>query len=159
MGVSCHLIAIQIGDDKMSGVEVAEGKSRVAFIRLKENHVSLDLSSQRAVAQKKGGNALDLIGALLVPSNGLSVFLQNMSDHLHCGGLAITARNSNDGVRQGDFAQNRRKELQHDQAGKAGAPAHHLSYLVKDLAKENRKKACHSNLISAEKRQFSDIQS
>ena len=81
MGVSRHLIAVEIGDDEMGGGEMAEGETGVTLIRLKQNDISLYLSAEGTVIQQEGRYTLDLIRPLLIPSNGLAVFTENMGNH------------------------------------------------------------------------------
>ena len=74
----------------------------------------------------QGGDALDLVGALLVVDHGLPRGPEDGGDHLHRGGLAVGAGDGDDVFRQLHPGEDVRTDLQGELAGHGAALAHQL---------------------------------
>ena len=73
MAVAGELVPIEVGDDELCGVEELEAEFGVPLVALQQQHVGLDLAAEGGVGQHQGGNALDLVGTLLVVDDVLAV--------------------------------------------------------------------------------------
>ena len=91
VAVPGQLVPVEIGDDELRGVEVPEALSGIPLIGLDQQHVRPHPAGEVRVGQHQGGDALDLVGALLVVDHGLPRGPEDGGDHLHRGGLAVGA--------------------------------------------------------------------
>ena len=106
----------------------------VPLIALQQQHISLHLAPQGGVGQHQGGDALDLVGALLVVDHVLAAGAEDGGDHLHGGGFAVAAGDGDDVLRQLHPGQNVRADLQGELAGHGAALAHQLAHKAAQLA-------------------------
>ena len=144
MTVARELVAVEIGDNIVRGLDVAEGIACEALVALDEQNIALDLAAKSGAAKHERGDALDLVGAFTVPRNPLSVLLQDMGDHLDRRGLAVAARDGDDIGRKLHSAENIGTEPERDLSGKAAALADQLADKAQELADQNGKKDLHS---------------
>ena len=105
--------------------------------------VRLHSSAEGRVVQHKGGHALDLVGAFLVPRHGFAVLGQNVGNHLHGGGLAVAARDGDHIARQLYAAENVGTKPERHLSGLAAALAYQLTRKAQQLADKNGKKFFH----------------
>ena len=145
VAVAGELVAVQVGDDVVGGLEIAEGVLGVALIGLDDRRVALAPSCQGAAAQQHGGDALDLVGALPVEHHLFSGGGEHMGDHLGRGGLAVAAGNGDDLRRKLHLLQNVGADLQRDLSGQAAAPPHKGTDEAYELADQNGQKFSHGN--------------
>ena len=145
VAVAGELVAVQVGDDVVGGLEIAEGVLGVALIGLDDHRVALTPSCQGAAAQQHGGDALDLVGALPVEHHLFSGGGEHMGDHLGRGGLAVAAGNGDDLRRKLHPLQNVGTDLQRDLSGQAAAPPHKGTDKAYELADQNGQKFSHGN--------------
>ena len=143
VAVPGELVPVEVGDDEVGGVEVAEGQPGIALVALQQQHVPPDLAGQGAPGEDQGGDALDLVGALLVVEDGPPVGAQNGGDHLHGGGLAVGAGDSDDQGGQLYPPQHVGADLQGVLAGEAAALPHQLADEAQQLADHDGEKYSH----------------
>ena len=111
MAVAGELVPVEVGDDELRGVEELEAELGVPLVTLQQQHVGLDLPAEGGVGQHQGGDALDLVGALLVVDHIFSICPEDGGDHLHRGGLAVGAGDGDDVGRQLHPAQDVRADF------------------------------------------------
>ena len=148
VAVSGELVTVEVGDDEVGGVEVAEGQPGIALVALQQEHVPPDLAGQGAPGEDQGGDALDLVGALLVVEDGPPVGAQNGGDHLHGGGLAVGAGDGDDVSGQLDPGENIRADLQGEFAGHGAALAHQLAHGTAEFTYQDGEKFFQSASVS-----------
>ena len=137
MAVPGELVPVEVGDDKLCGVKILEAVGGIALVAFQQQHIGLDPAAQRGVGQNQGGNALHLIGALGIIDDVPALRPQHRGDHLHSGGLAVGAGDSDDVGRQRHPFQNIRAYLQGKLAGHGTALADELSHKAAQLADHN----------------------
>ena len=145
MAVAGELVPVEVGDDELRGVEVAEGVAGVALVALEKQHIRLDLAAQGGVGQEQGGDALHLVGALGVVDDGLPLRAEDGGDHLHRGGLSVGAGDGHDVGRQGQPCQDVRADLQCRLAGHGAALADEPAHGPAQLADDDGEKLSHGN--------------
>ena len=120
-------------------MEELEGAGGVALVGFNQEHVGLDLAPQGGVGQHQGGDALDLVGALLVVDNGFPVRPEDGGDHLHRGGLAVGAGDGDDVLWQLHPSENIRADLQGEFPRHGAALADELPHGPAQLADDDGK--------------------
>ena len=137
VAVPGELVPVEIGDNKLRGMEILEAVGGIALVAFQQQHIGLDPAAQRSVGQNQGGNALHLIGALGIIDDVPALRPQHRGDHLYSGGLAVGAGDSDDVGRQRHPFQNIRAYLQGKLAGHGTALADELSHKAAQLADHN----------------------
>ena len=137
MAVPGQLVPVEIGDNKLRGMEILEAVGSVPLVAFQQQHIGLDPAAQRSVGQNQGGNTLHLIGALGIIDDVPALRSQHRGDHLYSGGLAVGAGDSDDVGRQRHPFQNIRAYLQGKLAGHGTALADELSHKAAQLADHN----------------------
>ena len=128
MAVAGELVPVEVGNDKVGGVEPLEAVAGVALVALQQQYVAAHLSAQSAVGEDKGGDALDLVGALGVDDNLFPRGAEDGGDHLHGGGFAVGAGDGDDLFGQLHPAQNVGTDLEGILSGQAAALAHQFAH-------------------------------
>ena len=143
VAVPGELVPVEVGDDKVGGVEIAEGVFGVALVALQQEHVPPHFAQKGAVGQNQGGDPLDLVGALLVVDHFLPRGGEDGGGHLHGGGLAVAPGDGDHIGGQGDPAQDIRAELQGVFSGKAAPLPHQLAHKANQLTDQNGQNFSH----------------
>ena len=137
MAVAGQLVAVEVRDDVVRRPDVFEGVACKPLVALDQQDVRLDLAAEGRTVEHERRDALDLVGALLVPRHGLAVLRQDVGDHLHGGGVAVAARHGDDVRRQLHTAEDIGTELQRHLSGLAAALADELARKAQELADQD----------------------
>ena len=148
VAVPGQLIPVQVGDDELRGVEVPEALGGIPLVGLDQQHVRPHPAGEGRVGQDQRGDALDLVGALLVVDHGLAARPEDGGDHLHRGGLSVGAGDGDDMLGQLDTGQNVRADLQGEFAGHGAALAHQLAHGTAEFTYQDGEKFFQSASVS-----------
>ena len=91
VAVSGQLIAEQIGAEHHVRRKIFKDQAGEALVHLEDDEILPDPSGQVCRYQQRGGNAAGQVGAFGVVGNGMSLFFDDMSDHVGGRGLAVGA--------------------------------------------------------------------
>ena len=112
MAVPGQLVPVEIGDDELRGVEVAEA---LAAYRSSDS-ISSTSARTRPVRDAWVSTSvvtpLDLVGALFIVDHGFAPGPQDGGDHLHGGGFAVGAGDGDDVAGQLDPGEDIGADLQ-----------------------------------------------
>ena len=67
MTVSCQLVAIQVGNDVMRGLDIAEGVTCKALVTFDQQYIGFNFSAKRSAAKYHCRHAFDLVGSFAIP--------------------------------------------------------------------------------------------